>query len=83
MRRWASNMNGERYCANKITMEIHDLDRESADCGISEVIESGLDIPFTTLFEAIIRGFHSCELCLGQFELKCIIDKSQIINRLT
>ena len=65
-RRYAGNMNGERYLANTDSnnKEVHDLDKESKNCQIDEVIKAGHDKPYEYLFEARADGYDDCDWCL-------------------
>ncbi|MCJ9429668.1 hypothetical protein [Kordiimonas marina] len=65
MRRRTGNMNGERYCGNANTMEVHDLDNEQTNCQIDEIIRAGHDRPFHTLSAAHIAGHDNCAWCIG------------------
>lgn len=60
-------MNGEKYLANAhpSKMEVHDLDRETAQCQIDEIIRAGHDRPYTSLSSAHAAGFDNCAYCLG------------------
>ena len=67
-RRWKGNMNGERYCGNSNTTEVHDLDNEdtaSNGCQIDEIIAAGHDKPFDTLAAAHSAGYDDCAKCLS------------------
>ncbi len=58
-------MNGERYCGNAATREVHDLDKESPNCQIDELIRAGHDRPFNLLADAHAAGYDNCAWCLG------------------
>jgi len=58
-------MNGEQYCGNTAKKEVHDLDKEHANCQIDEIIRAGHDRPFTTLIAAHAAGYDNCAWCLG------------------
>ena len=64
-RRWKGNMNGERYCGNTQTKEVHDLDNEKSQCQIDEIIAAGHDKPFNTLEAAHTAGYDNCHYCVG------------------
>ena len=67
-RRWAGNMNGERYIGNANKMEAHDLDNEKIganQCQIDEIIRAGHDRPFNTLEQAHRAGYDNCAYCIG------------------
>jgi len=64
-RRYSGNMNGERYCGNTNTKEVHDLDNENANCQIDEIISAGHDKPFNYLSTARGEGYDDCAWCLG------------------
>ena len=63
-RRFDGNMNGERYCGDKKSMEIHDLDQETCMCHIDDVIAKHRDRPFLRITEARKQGYNNCEWCL-------------------
>ncbi len=64
-RRRTGNMNGERYCGNKNTTEVHDLDNEQTNCQIDEIIAAGNDVAFNSLADAHNEGYDNCHYCLG------------------
>ena len=66
-KRHRGNMNGEQYCGNINTMEVHDLDNEdttSNGCQIDEIIRAGHDRPFNSLQVAHTQGYDNCAKCL-------------------
>jgi hypothetical protein len=65
MRRYTGNMNGERYLGNTNKEEVHDLDQETKNCQIDEIIAAGHDEPFNSLSEAHEAGYDNCHYCLG------------------
>jgi hypothetical protein len=60
-------MNGERFLANTspTKREVHDLDAETTQCQIDEIIAAGNDKPYTTLEAARRDGYDNCAYCLG------------------
>lgn len=64
-RRYRGHMNGERYCGNKNKLEVHDLDQETTNCQIDEIIDAGNDKPFDFLSDAHAAGYDNCHYCLG------------------
>lgn len=62
-RRYFGN-NGERYCGNTKSREVHDLDNERANCQIDEIIRAGHARPFATAGEAARAGYDKCSHCL-------------------
>ena len=64
-RRFSGNMNGERYCGNTNTKEVHDLDNENTNCQINEIINAGHDKPFDTLNAAKAEGFDNGHYRIG------------------
>lgn len=66
-RRWRGHMNGERFLANTspTKREVHDLDAETTQCQIDEIIAAGNDKPYTTLEAARRDGYDNCAYCLG------------------
>lgn len=64
-RRFKGMMTGERYCASNRTGQVHDLDNEKYLCRIDHILNTRDDRPFTSLSEAIERGYGLCPLCFG------------------
>jgi hypothetical protein len=66
-RRWTGHMNGERYLANTspTKREVHDLDAETNQCQVDEIIRAGNDKPYNTLDAAHRDGYDNCAYCLG------------------
>ena len=64
-RRHNGNMKGERYCGNTSSKEVHELDQETKNCQIDEIIGKGHDRPFNTLPEAHAAGYDNGAWCLG------------------
>lgn len=65
MRRYSGKMCGDRYLGNIKKNEVHDLDNEQTSCKIDEIINAGLDKPFTLLSTAQATGYDNCAYCLG------------------
>ena len=65
-RRSTGNMKGERYLGNTDKKEVHDLDNETSQCQINEIIEAGHDKPFETLTAAQTQGYSKGHYCLGE-----------------
>ena len=65
-RRQEGNMNGERFCGNLSTTEIHDLDSETCHCKIDDIIAAGDDRAFTSLVDAQTVGYEVCAWCIGR-----------------
>lgn len=65
-RRWKGHMNGERYLANTSPskLEVHDLDNETANCQIDEIIRAGHDKPYPSIDAAHRDGYDDCAYCL-------------------
>jgi hypothetical protein len=65
-RKYKGNMNGQRYMANTspYKREIHDLDNESRNCLIDEIIRIGQDRPFETVSQATSEDYRPCPYCL-------------------
>lgn len=57
-------MNGEQYLGNINRKEVHDLDKETDNCQIDEIISAGHDKPFTELSTAHSRTYDNCHWCL-------------------
>ena len=64
-RRYKGNMNGERFCGNTNSKEVHDLDNEKSQCQIDEIIAAGHDKPFNTLAAAHNEGYDNGAFCIG------------------
>ncbi len=64
-RRYRGNLNGERYCGNTSSAEVHDLDHEQPSCQIDEIIDAGHDRAFYALAAAQAAGFETCARCSG------------------
>ena len=56
---------GVRLCGNTVTKEVHDLDNETVQCQIDEILESGNAFPFKSLETAYQLGYDNCHCCLG------------------
>ncbi|MHB1096398.1 MAG: hypothetical protein ACYC3F_09500 [Gemmatimonadaceae bacterium] len=66
-RRYSGNMNGEQFLANSSPskMEVHDLDREKAQCQVDAIIRAGHDRPYHSLSSAQSAGYDNCAHCIG------------------
>jgi hypothetical protein len=67
-RKYKGNLNGQRYVANTspYKREVHDLDNESRNCLIDEVIRAGQDRPYESLSDAKREDFGMCAYCVGE-----------------
>ena len=67
-RKYKGNMNGQRYVANTspYKREVHDLDNESRNCQVDEVIRAGQDKPYESLLDAKQEDFGFCAYCVQQ-----------------
>ena len=65
MRRPGFPLNNARYCGNATKKEVHDLDNETLQCQIDEIIRAGHARAYTSLQEAIAAGDDRCAYCLG------------------
>jgi hypothetical protein len=65
MRRHGPPLNGAKYCGNKSTMEVHDLDNEQVNCQINEIVRAGHAVPLHSLESAHILGYDNCAWCVG------------------
>lgn len=70
-RRFAGKMAGERWLGNKVKKEIHDLDRETKECLISEIMDAGGEIAFRTYEEAKDQGYENCPFCVDENDPAC------------
>ena len=59
-------MNGERYLANTSPSkrEVHDLDAETIQCQVDEIIRAGHDKPYHSLEAAHRDAYDDCAYCL-------------------
>ena len=66
-RRPGPPLHGARYCANnsESKMEVHDLDNETPQCQIDEIIQAGHAVPFDSLEAAHAAGYDNGHYCLG------------------
>ncbi len=64
-RRHSGRMRGERYLGNTNTTEVHDLDSETTNCQIDEIMRAGHEKPFETLQAAHSAGYDNCAYCVG------------------
>ena len=64
-RKYKGNMNGQRYVANTspYKREVHDLDNESRNCQIDEIIRMHQDKPYLSARDAEREDFKHCEFC--------------------
>lgn len=65
-RRHSKPLYGKRYCGNKKTRQLHDLERESFDCQINTIIVAGLAVGFNTVEEAKKAGYLTEHFCMGE-----------------
>ena len=63
-RRWTiRGLAGERFCGDRDHKMVHDLDHEDAQCHIDDIIQHAEAMPFRTLEEAHMHGYHDCPYC--------------------
>lgn len=57
----------KRFLGNTNTTEVHDLDAETANCQIDEIIVAGHAVVFSpdTLAQAKSEGYDACAYCIG------------------
>ena len=67
-RREAGNLHGERFCADRSSRKVHDLDHETTDCRIDDIIAAGNDVPFKTMSAAREAGYSPCLSCFGYID---------------
>lgn len=67
VRRYGPPLNGAKYCGNGSTdkMEVHDLDNETRNCQIDEIIGAKHAVPFFSLEQARAHGYDNCAYCIG------------------
>lgn len=63
MRRYNGKISGERYIADKSSRVVHDLDYESNECDIDDIVQSGRVDVFITLDAAHRKGYDDCRHC--------------------
>ncbi|MCK5260992.1 MAG: hypothetical protein KAJ44_02325 [Thermoplasmatales archaeon] len=58
---------GKKYLGNKNKMEVHDLDKETKNCQIDEIIKAKHAVIFKpdNLQEAHRCGYDNCHYCIG------------------
>ncbi len=56
---------GVRLCGNTATKDVHDLDNETVQCQIDEIVASGNAFPFKSLEKAHQLGYDKCHYCIG------------------
>lgn len=61
-RRWEAGMAGERYIGDKRSKVVHDLDHETEDCQVDEIIRTTAEVAFRILEDAHAQGYtdHEC-----------------------
>ena len=66
-RRHGHPLYGKRYCGNTNTKEVHDLDKETYQCQIDEILAAGHAKPFSpdTLEQAHKEGYDNGAYCIG------------------
>ena len=64
-RRHGPPLNGARYCGNSSEKEVHDLDNETTQCQIDEIIRAGHAVPFESLKSAHDAGYDNGHYCIG------------------
>jgi len=67
MRREGPPTYGNKYVGNKNEMEVHDLDKETKNCQIDEIIKARHAVIFDpdSLDEAHRRGYDNGHYCIG------------------
>ena len=65
-RRFAGRMAGERWLGNKKNKEVHDLERETKECVIHEIMDAENEIAFRTLEDAHEQGYKNCPFCVDE-----------------
>ena len=60
-------MNGERYIVDIENRIVHDLDNESRDCHIDNIITTGHDMPYFSILKAILEDRYKGHHCTGDF----------------
>ncbi|MFL5568728.1 MAG: hypothetical protein ACJ79B_13690 [Gemmatimonadaceae bacterium] len=65
-RKYKGNMNGQQYVAHAdpYKREVHDLDNESRNCLIDEIIRAGKDRPYSSVADAREDDYRPCVYCL-------------------
>ncbi|MGI6273321.1 MAG: hypothetical protein ACOYLD_13305, partial [Anaerohalosphaeraceae bacterium] len=65
MRRLGPPLYGARYCADRERKQIHDLDAETSNCRIDEIIAAGEALSFQSLENGHVSGYRNCRYCIG------------------
>ena len=67
-RRIESKLLGKKYCGNSHKKEVHDLDIETVQCQIEEIIHSDHVKTFDpdTLSQAHKEEYDNCAYCIGK-----------------
>ena len=72
-RRWKGGMSGERYLGNKNDKQVHDLEHETPECRIDEIMHAEYEIAFRTIGDAHDQGYTDCPYCKVEDEGACKI----------
>jgi hypothetical protein len=57
----------KQYLGNRHTTEVHDLEKETNDCQVDEIISAGHAVVFSpdTLGQAHSESYDNCAYCVG------------------
>jgi len=66
-RRPGAPLYGAQFCCNSspTKKEVHDLDKETRQCQIDEIIHAGHAVPCDSLDKAHAAGYDNCAYCIG------------------
>jgi len=59
-------MDGERWLGNRENKEVHDLERETPECKIAEIMDSGNEIAFRVFEDPKEQGYKNCPFCVDE-----------------
>ena len=59
-------MAGEKYLGNKDKKEVHDLERETSECRIDEIMHADFEIAFRNIDDAHDQGYSDCPYCVDE-----------------
>jgi len=78
-RRFTGKMNGERYLADIPTKRVHDLDEESLDCTIDDILQGNREQPFQEMIDAHDEGYTNCIHCFKWMMLDRLVRDAENI----
>ncbi|MBN2569723.1 MAG: hypothetical protein JXB42_09875 [Deltaproteobacteria bacterium] len=64
-RKYDAPLFGARYCGDRATQVVHDMDNAHSNCRIEEILSAGMAVPFQSVTVAHIQGYRNCGECMG------------------